>query len=143
LTPEEVVAADPACLAALGLGDAVLARSRTNGFLNMLEAAKRGARAARGDLPRFPSLLISAAGTQAQGAFAEAQDAYLRPDPAAVNALVEVLAAKRIGIVAHFYMDPQVRAALGAWRRPGAAPRLAPCAATRRRLPQQRAAQSP
>jgi quinolinate synthase len=114
LTPEEVVAADPACLAALGLGDAVLARSRTNGFLNMLEAAKRGARAARGDLPRFPSLLISAAGTQAQGAFAEAQDAYLRPDPAAVNALVEVLAAKRIGIVAHFYMDPQVQGVLSA-----------------------------
>lgn len=28
---------DPACLAELGLGEALLTRSRTNGFANMLE----------------------------------------------------------------------------------------------------------
>lgn len=64
-------------LSQLGLGSSVLTRSRTNGFLNMLEAVKRRARALLGDLPRFPSLLISAAGTSAQGAFAEAQVGWL------------------------------------------------------------------
>ena len=112
LTPDEVVAVDPACLLALGLGDAVLTRSRTNGFLNMLEAAKKRARELSGALPRFPSLLISRRGTSAQGAFAEAQDAFLRPDPATVDALAAVLEAKKVGLVAHFYMDPEVQGVL-------------------------------
>lgn len=73
LTPAEVVALDPSCLASLGLGPDVLTRSRANGFLNMLESMKRRARQLAGDLPTFPSLLITAAGTSAQGAFAEAQ----------------------------------------------------------------------
>lgn len=60
-------------LGQLGLGPAVLTRSRANGFLNMLEALKRRARMLEGDLPRFPSLLITAGATSAQGAFAEAQ----------------------------------------------------------------------
>ena len=34
---------------------------------------KKRARMLAGDLPRFPSLLITADGTSAQGAFAEAQ----------------------------------------------------------------------
>jgi hypothetical protein len=33
----------------------------------------------------------------------------LQPDPAQVAALVKVLSEKKIGIVAHFYMDPEVR----------------------------------
>ena len=41
LTPAEVAAVDPGCLARLGLGPAVLTRSRANGFLNMLEAVKK------------------------------------------------------------------------------------------------------
>ncbi|KAI3436690.1 hypothetical protein D9Q98_006105 [Chlorella vulgaris] len=112
LTPEEVLQVDPAVLSQLGLGSSVLTRSRTNGFLNMLEAVKRRARALLGDLPRFPSLLISAAGTSAQGAFAEAQNQYLQPDQSVVDALVSQLTAKRIGVVAHFYMDPQVQGVL-------------------------------
>lgn len=64
---------DPACLASLGLGEAVLTRSRTNGFANMLEAMKKRARMATADLPRFPSLVISREGLAPQGSFAEAQ----------------------------------------------------------------------
>jgi hypothetical protein len=43
-----------------------------------------------------------------QGAFAEAQAAYLSPRDTEVKALAEVLQQKKIGVVAHFYMDPQV-----------------------------------
>jgi hypothetical protein len=64
---------DPACLSQLGLGPSVLTRSRANGFLNMLESMKKRARLLAGDLPRFPSLLITAEATSAQGVFAEAQ----------------------------------------------------------------------
>jgi quinolinate synthase len=63
-------------------------------------------------LPRFPSLLISADSIQPQGAFAEAQAQYLEPDAHQVDALVKVLSEKRIGVVAHFYMDPQVQGVL-------------------------------
>lgn len=39
---------------------------------------KKRARMLAGDLPRFPSLLITADGTSAQGAFAEAQASAAR-----------------------------------------------------------------
>lgn len=112
LTPDQVLEVDPACLLSLSLGPGVLMRSRTNGFLNMLEAAKKRARLATADLPRFPSLLIGRRGTEAQGAFAEAQAQFLRPDPATVDRLAGLLEAKRIGVVAHFYMDPEVQGVL-------------------------------
>jgi hypothetical protein len=60
-----------------------------------------------------------------QGAFAEAQAQYLSPRDTEVKALAEVLAAKKIGVVAHFYMDPQVGRGRGgqgewtAWGYPG------------------------
>jgi len=52
-----------------------------------------------------------------QGDFARAQAQYLQPDAAQVDGLVEVLSSKKIGIVAHFYMDPQVWAVQNAERR--------------------------
>jgi quinolinate synthase len=112
LTPKEIEEVNAECLMALGLGDGVLTRSRTNGFLNMLEAAKRRARELQGNKTRFPSIVIRRDGTSARGSFAEAQDAFLHPDPAAVDKLVAVLRAKNIGVVAHFYMDPQVQGVL-------------------------------
>ena len=57
----------------------------------------------------FPSLLITADGIEAQGPFAESQAEYLEPDMAAVDALVAELSSKKIGLVAHFYMDPEVQ----------------------------------
>jgi hypothetical protein len=57
---------------------------------------------------RFPSLLITADSLTPQGAFAEAQAQYLAPAPDQVTRLVTSLTEKKIGVVAHFYMDPQV-----------------------------------
>jgi len=62
----------------------------------------------------FPSLLIRADALVPQGAFAEAQAEYLHPDPAAVGALTEALRAHDVGVVAHFYMDPQLQGVLSA-----------------------------
>ncbi len=62
----------------------------------------------------FPSLLISANELEPQGAFAEAQALYLTPDPRSVAELTEALEAKNIGVVAHFYMDPELQGVLSA-----------------------------
>ena len=80
----------------------------------MLETVKKQTRLLMADAeaPPFPSLLITADAITAQGPFAEAQAEYLEPDVAAVDALVAELSSKNIGIVAHFYMDPQVQGVL-------------------------------
>ena len=62
--------------------------------------------------PPFPSLIVTADGVEAVGSFARAQAEYLEPNADAVDALVAELEAKKIGIVAHFYMDPQVQGVL-------------------------------
>jgi quinolinate synthase len=64
--------------------------------------------------PPFPSLRIRASGFEPQGAFAEAQAAYLEPDPAAVQQLTALLRAKQAGVVAHFYMDAELQGTLSA-----------------------------
>ena len=58
--------------------------------MNMLEAAKKRVRMLTEDLPRFPSLLISADEIVPQGRFAEAQAEFLEPDSQQVDRLVEV-----------------------------------------------------
>ena len=83
----------PEDLVSLGLGPAVMTPSRTNGFLNMLEAVRKRTRMLTEDLPRFPSLLISADDVEPQGRFAEAQAEYLQPDAVQVDALVKVCVA--------------------------------------------------
>jgi len=62
----------------------------------------------------FPSLRIGARSLQPRGSFAEAQAAFLRPDPATVRALDELLAKRNAGIVAHFYMDAELQGVLSA-----------------------------
>lgn len=91
-----------------------LTRSRTNGFLNMLESAKKQAHVLQGKQPSFPSLIVSKDSTTAAGSFAEAQQKFLEPDAGQVQALVNVVREKKIGIVAHFYMDPEVQGVLSA-----------------------------
>ncbi|KAK9837492.1 hypothetical protein WJX81_006535 [Elliptochloris bilobata] len=115
LTPEEVLQVPLEALEGAGLGEGVLTPSRTNGFLNMVEAARvRARRLADPAAGGFPLLRISADALVPQGSFAEAQAAFLEPDAARVNALVKVLAEKKLGVVAHFYMDPEVQGVLAA-----------------------------
>src|SRR5690606_34519106 len=69
-------------------------------------------------IKRFPSLRITSDGLEPQGAFAESQASYLRPDPATVARLDAALAAKGVGVVAHFYMDPELQGVLTACSHP-------------------------
>ncbi len=65
-------------------------------------------------LPVFPSLRITADALIPQGAFAEAQAAFLKPDPELVMQLSSLLREKNAGVVAHFYMDPELQGVLSA-----------------------------
>lgn len=60
----------------------------------------------------FPSLTIRADALVPRGSFAEAQALYLRPDAEAVARLDQLLEASRAGVVAHFYMDPELQGVL-------------------------------
>lgn len=60
----------------------------------------------------FPSLTVRADTLVPRGSFAEAQAAFLSPDPALVRSLAERCAATSTGIVAHFYMDAELQGAL-------------------------------
>jgi quinolinate synthase len=62
----------------------------------------------------FPRLRIGPDGFRAEGAFAESQAVYLEPDPDTVRDLDELLAAQNTGVVAHFYMDPELQGVLTA-----------------------------
>jgi len=61
---------------------------------------------------KFPSLTIRASELIPRGSFAEAQAAYLKPDEEAVRNLDELLRRNNIGVVAHFYMDPELQGIL-------------------------------
>ena len=102
----------------IGLGSKV-EKSRANGFKNMLETAKKQLRAvvANGGGDPFPSLIVTADEVRSRGSFAASQASYLEPDESKVRALVEALESKKIGVVAHFYMDPEVQGILMAPRR--------------------------
>ena len=63
-------------------------------------------------LPVFPSLRITADALIPRGAFAEAQAAFLKPDPELVTELTNLLRSKNAGVVAHFYMDPELQGVL-------------------------------
>jgi len=65
-------------------------------------------------LPVFPSLRITADTLIPRGAFAEAQAAFLRPNPGLVVQLNTLLREKNAGVVAHFYMDPELQGVLSA-----------------------------
>lgn len=62
----------------------------------------------------FPSLCVTEERFVPRGAFAEAQATYLSPDANVVAELDALLAEKKIGVVAHFYMDPELQGVLSA-----------------------------
>ena len=91
----------PEMLSALKLGPGVMAPSRTNGFLNMLETMRKRTVMLTEQLPRFPSLSITASEIIPQGTFAEAQAQYLAPNADEVDALVKV---KSYAACIHFHV---------------------------------------
>ena len=110
-SPADILAVDPAAVfPRLGLGPGVLTPSRVQGLAQLFEAVQRRTRRLVQELPQFPSLLITSGAVAPQGMFAEVQAQYLTPDGAQVTQLAELLRSKQIGVVAHFYMDPQVGA---------------------------------
>ena len=64
--------------------------------------------------PVFPTLRIYADRFEALGAFAEAQAAWLQPDASVVAQLDSALRDQNTGVVAHFYMDPELQGVLTA-----------------------------
>lgn len=118
LTPQELLQVDHASfLKSLRLPEAMIAggaamASRVNAAGNVMETIKRRTAALVKQYPKFPSLLIKKDALEPQGAFAEAQAQYLQPDTTQVDDLVHLLSTKKIGVVAHFYMDPQVQGVL-------------------------------
>jgi quinolinate synthase len=60
----------------------------------------------------FPSLIIRANELVPLGSFAEAQAEFLEPDTATVRSLDALLKKNDVGVVAHFYMDPELQGVL-------------------------------
>lgn len=113
LTPSQIDSADVSVLEQLQLGPVLNSPSRNNSFRNMFNTLKKRANALAGNLPEeFPSLVIRRNSLEPQGAFAEAQAQFLQPDSETVSRLASLLQEKSIGVVAHFYMDPEVQGAL-------------------------------
>lgn len=111
-TPAEIDIADVGVLEQLQLGPVLDSPSRTNSFRNMFNTLKKRSNALEGNLPQFPSLVIRRNALEPQGSFAEAQAQFLQPDMATVSRLASTFRQKKIGVVAHFYMDPEVQGVL-------------------------------
>lgn len=103
-----------------GMGGISPSASRVNTWHNVLVSMQKRIKALvaeREGRPRgepFPSLVVSSEGIQAKGSYAEAQARFLLPDELQVQELANLLEEKKIGIVAHFYMDPEVQGVLTA-----------------------------
>lgn len=95
-------------------------RSRVNTWHNVLVSMQKrtkqlvAQREGKVSFEEFPSLVVTADGVFPKGSYAEAQAKYLFPNESKVNELVNVLKEKKIGVVAHFYMDPEVQGILTA-----------------------------
>ncbi len=62
----------------------------------------------------FPRLRIGRDQLLPNGTFAETQATFLQPDAATVAELDSLLRARNVGVVAHFYMDPELQGVLTA-----------------------------
>ncbi|XP_068640112.1 quinolinate synthase, chloroplastic-like [Aristolochia californica] len=119
-SPEEVLDLKTDDMAELNVGLPGRAHSRTNTWHNVLISMQKrtkeivAEREGRPPFEPFPSLVVTADELIAKGSYAEAQAKFLSPDDVKVKELVNVLKEKRIGVVAHFYMDPEVQGVLTA-----------------------------
>lgn len=62
----------------------------------------------------FPRLRVYADRLEPRGSFAEVQATFLQPDAEAVAQLDSLLRQANAGVVAHFYMDPELQGVLSA-----------------------------
>ncbi|KAM7479839.1 hypothetical protein LguiA_028052 [Lonicera macranthoides] len=96
------------------------ANSRVNTWHNVLVSMKKRTKALVAEREgkvqgeAFPSLVVTADGIRAQGSYAEAQARFLFPEDLKVQELASLLKERKIGVVAHFYMDPEVQGVLTA-----------------------------
>ncbi|XXG62492.1 hypothetical protein AAC387_Pa05g0838 [Persea americana] len=120
VVPEKVLAMRAEDLGALNVGLPGRAQSRVNTWHNVLISMQKKTKAILAEregkqpLEPFPSLVIGVEQVHAKGTYAEAQAKFLSPDELKVKELVNLLKEKRIGVVAHFYMDPEVQGVLTA-----------------------------
>lgn len=120
LEPEEVVKVSTEDLVGLNVGLPGTGRSRVNTWHNVLVTMQKktkqlvAEREGKVKFEPFPSLIVTDDGVVPKGSYAEAQAKYLFPNELKVGELVNVLKEKKIGVVAHFYMDPEVQGILTA-----------------------------
>nr|GME13214.1 quinolinate synthase, chloroplastic [Ipomoea batatas] len=121
--PEEILAMkteDLGALNVMGLNGKGVSSSRVNTWHNVLMSMQKRTKALVAEMEGrmrsepFPSLVITAEGISAKGSYAEAQARFLFPDDSKVQEIANLLKEKKIGIVAHFYMDPEVQGVLTA-----------------------------
>ncbi|CAK9140766.1 unnamed protein product [Ilex paraguariensis] len=119
--PEEVLGLstdDLGVLNVVGLHGKVNSRVNTwhNVLISMQKKTKALVAEKEGKLPGepFPSLVVTADGIHAKGSYAQAQARFLFPDELKVEELANLLKERKIGVVAHFYMDPEVQGVLTA-----------------------------
>ncbi|XP_076903987.1 quinolinate synthase, chloroplastic-like [Bidens hawaiensis] len=119
--PEEVLGLKTEDLGGLNVVaglNGVKADSRVNTWHNVLVSMQKRTKAlvaereGRSVGEAFPSMVITKEGIGAKGSFAEAQARFLFPDDAKVQELANLLNERQVGIVAHFYMDPEVQGVL-------------------------------
>jgi len=116
-SPGEVAGLGQGWLEGLGVAAPLLGpeggRGRAQGLASALAAVQARARVLAGGAgAAFPALKVRASGVEASGALAETQARYLEPDAGRVAELAELLARGRVGVVSHFYMDPEVQGVL-------------------------------
>lgn len=115
-TAEDLLTVPVSALKGLKVG--METQSRANTWSNVLLTLQKrtsmliAKKAGLSTVEPFPSLLITANDIVAEGDFAKAQARYLSPDKSKVEELARLLKEKKIGVVAHFYMDPEVQGVL-------------------------------
>ncbi|QDZ26067.1 quinolinate synthase [Chloropicon primus] len=118
LTPESFLSIDESFLKEVtrGLGPVLSSSHRRHGLFSIFDSMrKRVHQLVSGGIDEpFPSLVITKEDLIPQGKYAESQATYLKPDQSKVDDLVRSLKETKCGVVAHFYMDPEVQGVLAA-----------------------------
>ena len=106
--PEDFLSLDESFIKELGLDSILSGSHHRYGLFSMFDSMKKRVYTLMGHSQQFPSLVITKDDLIPQGAYAESQATYLRPDPERVSSMVDLLSRNQVGLVAHFYMDPEV-----------------------------------